>query len=378
MNPKSTFYIVGSIIAVVLIVAVSAYFAMHKTQTVNIGNSINKLTVPVVGSTVSSSVKSTLPVSQPSLPKVTALMKAAPPLPIGTDQFTITLDATSSTTVAQSLFDGLFITNQSAFVDIASKTNEVFAPGAYKLSKTMTPVQILTVLSSKPYMKWVVIPEGLRKEEIALLLAKALGWTNTTKQKFITATNANPDYTEGVYFPDTYLIPATEAPADVANRLIAKFNEKFSPLLPLFSTQNIKWTTGLTPASIIQREAANDADMSLIAGILWNRLNQNMPLDVDATLQYARGDIGAGYWAPITTADKKTDSPYNTYINTGLPPHPISNPGLSAIEAVLQPASTTCLYYIHDSNHVTHCATTYQEHLDNIQEYLVSTSTVSQ
>jgi UPF0755 protein len=156
----------------------------------------------------------------------------------------------------------------------------------------------------------------------------------------------------------------------VANRLISKFNENFAPYLPQFSAKNMLWTKGLTLASIVQREAANDADTPLIAGILLNRLNQQMPLDVDATLQYARGDKGKGWWASITLADKKTISPYNTYINVGLPPHPISNPGIPAIEAVLNPAKTDCLYYLHDKNHITHCAVTYADHQANIEKYL--------
>ena len=178
------------------------------------------------------------------------------------------------------------------------------------------------------------------------------------------------DDIEGVYFPDTYLIPVSETPLQTANRLIAKFNEKFAPYLPLFNKQNIQWTKGLTLASIIQREAANDADMPLIAGILLNRLNQKIPLSVDATLQYVRGNKGAGWWVPITVNDKKTVSAYNTYKNAGLPPHPISNPGLPAIESVLNPTKTDCLYYLHDKNHITHCAVTYAEHQANILKYL--------
>lgn len=192
-----------------------------------------------------------------------------------------------------------------------------------------------------------------------------------TKKKFITVdTVSDPNYIEGVYSPDTYLIPVAESTGDVAKRLISKFNEKFAVYLPEFNAENVKWTTALTMASIVQREASGNADMPLIAGILWNRLNQDMPLDVDSTLQYVRGDVGNGWWAPITVADKKTSSPYNTYLNNGLPPHPISNPGISAIEATLNPATTDCLYYLHDSNHVTHCAATYAEHLQNIETYL--------
>jgi UPF0755 protein len=102
-----------------------------------------------------------------------------------------------------------------------------------------------------------------------------------------------------------------------------------------------------------------------------------MTLGIDATLQYIRGDVGKGWWAPITVADKQIDSPFNTYKYKGLPPHPISNGGIPAIEAVLNPQTTDCLYYLHDKNHVTHCSVTYEEHLQNIQTYLVNNTTTN-
>lgn len=296
-------------------------------------------------------------------------------LPDGSWRFVIPLNGTGTASVTKSLIDQKLVVGKNSFSRLPLKP--FFEAGAYKLYATMTPAQILGVLNRPPYMKWVVIPEGLRKEEIADLLAKILGWPPTERAKFLRATQLTWNYREGVYFPDTYLIPVTEKPSDVANRLTTKFNEKFKPYLPQFNAQNIRWTTGITLASIIQREAANKADMPLIAGILWNRLDQRMKLDVDATLQYARGDEGKGYWAPITVADKKSYSPYNTYRYAGLPPHAISNPGLSAIDAVLRPATTTCLYYLHDSKRVTHCANTYPEHLANIKKYLIATSTAT-
>jgi UPF0755 protein len=243
--------------------------------------------------------------------------------------------------------------------------------GGYKISKSMTAWQIAGVLNKKPYMKWVVIPEGLRKEEIADLFVENLGWSESEKSDWInTYTAMDYDHVEGVYFPDTYLIPVDEAPLDVAKRLRAKFEEKFAPYAKEAVAQNIKWTTLLKVASIVQREANGKEDMPIVAGVIWNRLLKNMKLEVDATLQYVRGDNGNGWWAPITTAEKQTDSPYNTYKNTGLPPHPISNPGLSAIEASLHPASTTCLYYLHDSSGEIHCSDTFEGHKQNIANYL--------
>jgi UPF0755 protein len=286
------------------------------------------------------------------------------------NKFVVTLSATQDE-IVQNLLDQGYITDKDTFTTIFTGTKGDILPGAYKLTQDMSLSQISKTLHGKPYMKWVVIPPGLRKEEIADLLATTLGWTKAQETKWINVyTKIKYDDIEGVYFPDTYLIPVSETPLATANRLIAKFNENFAPYLPQFLKENTQWTKGLTLASIVQREAANASDMPLIAGILLNRLNQKIPLGVDATLQYARGNKGNGWWAPITVADKNIISPYNTYKNLGLPPHPISNPGLDAISAVLNPAKTDCLYYLHDKEGVTHCATTYAEHQANIVKYL--------
>lgn len=253
---------------------------------------------------------------------------------------------------------------------IKGKHNTI-EPGGYYLSKGMNVWQIIERFSLGPEMKWVVVPEGLRKEEIGEILAQTFGWSQQDiddwNDKY---TRAKYDYVEGVYFPDTYLIPTAEKNFEVVQRMINRFNEKFAPYFDKFAEKDIMWTTGLRLASVIQREAAGYEDMPLIAGILWNRLDKDMKLEVDATVQYARGKTEGGWWTPIKLEDKEIDSPYNTYMYKGIPPHPIANPGLDAIEAVLNPEETDCLYYLHDNNRQIHCAKTYEEHKANIEEYL--------
>ncbi|MEI6296734.1 MAG: endolytic transglycosylase MltG [bacterium] len=252
-----------------------------------------------------------------------------------------------------------------------SKFNGKIQEGGYKLSRSTNTWEIAKILTKEPYLKWVTIPEGLRKEEIAEILADRLGWREENKKQWIKKdTTTKLNYFEGVYFPDTYLIPKEESTEQVAKRFQAKFEEKFTQYSKEASRQNIKWTTVIKLASIIQREAGGESDMKLISGILWNRLSKNMRLEVDCTLQYARGNTPNGWWAPIKIEDKKINSPYNTYMNSGLPPTPISNPGIKAIEAVLYPEKTNCLYYIHDNSKNIHCAETYEEHKSNIKKYL--------
>lgn len=245
-------------------------------------------------------------------------------------------------------------------------------PGGYKISQSMNARELIVTLTSEPQLKWITFPEGLRKEEIGERLAKQLHWTDEELEKWNTTYTAMQyDYREGVYFPDTYLIPIDENGLDTAKRMINHFNEKFQGYPDKFAAKDIKWTTALTLASIIQREAAGAHDMPLIAGILWNRLDQNKQLEIDATVQYARGKTDNGWWSPIKGSETRSlESPFNTYLNKGLPPHPISNPGMDAIDAVLSPEETDCIYYLHDSDGVIHCSASFAEHELNIDRYL--------
>ena len=178
------------------------------------------------------------------------------------------------------------------------------------------------------------------------------------------------DYKEGVYFPDTYLLPKDETGEDIAFRFIAHFGDKFGPYQAAFTKDNVRWPTAIKIAALVERESAGKEDMPLVAGIIWNRLLQGMPLAIDASIQYAKGSSENGWWKPLVKGDTKLDSLYNTYIHKGLPPTPIANPGLDAIEAVLHPEKTACLYYIHDNNGLIHCSKTYAEHQENIEKYL--------
>lgn len=268
-----------------------------------------------------------------------------------------------------------FIKNAWAFDYALTKTDSKIDAGGYRISKSMDAWTLAKTVADKPALVWVTIPEGLRKEEIGERLAKALGWDEKALHEWTyTYTAMDYDHLEGVYFPDTYLIPTDENGLDAANRLRRRFDEQFAPYMTKFLKQDVKWTTALKIASIVQREAGGKSDMPLIAGILWNRLLKNMKLEVDATVQYARDDrdeLTTGFWKPITVADKEIDSKYNTYKYAGLPPFPISNPGIDAIDAVLNSEETDCLYYLHDSNRQIHCAVTYEEHLQNIKNYLL-------
>jgi len=214
-------------------------------------------------------------------------------------------------------------------------------------------------------MRIVRIQEGLRKEEVAQVVADKLNWNPQEKEEFIKNTNV-----EGYYFPKTYLIYKDDDPSTVKATMLDEFNKQVSTVKKPKSKQITNEDTAIKIASIIQREAASKEDMNLISGIIWNRIFSGMKLQIDATLQYAKGNEEDGWWQQVTPEDKKLESSYNTYRYTGLPPGPIANPGLAAIAAAYNPEKTNCLFYLHDKNRKIHCAKTYEEHKKNINIYL--------
>ncbi len=223
---------------------------------------------------------------------------------------------------------------------------------------------------ANPSIKIIKINEGLRKEEIANIMGNKLGWNEEEKFEFINAHVAlNKNNQEGYYFPKTYLIHKDEDPVDVGTTMFKEFSKQTSKIKKPKSKNIINQETAVKIASIIQREAGGKSDMKLISGIIWNRIFNGMKLQMDATLQYAKGSEEDGWWRRVSPKDKSIDSPYNTYLHEELPPGPISNPGLAAIEAAYNPEKTLCLYYIHDKKGKIHCAKSYEEHKKNIAKY---------
>jgi UPF0755 protein len=274
-------------------------------------------------------------------------------------------------TIAQELKAGGYIKSMTAFRLAYAASGHLgdVREGGYMVSPSMDVWTVADLLSRPPYLAWITFPPGWRKEQIAEYLASKLAWTEEQKRQFIDVDTApTEEQIEGVYLGDTYLIPSDQDPAQVAARLRDRFQEMFAPYAAQAEEKNVTWTEALTMASIIEREAAKN-DKHLVAGILWNRINDGMRLQVDASLQYIRGEEG-NWWPTPRSEDKDLESPFNTYKNAGLPPHPIANPSEESIEAALNPEDTSCIYYLHDSDGVIHCSATYAGQLRNIDLYL--------
>ena len=255
--------------------------------------------------------------------------------------------------------------------------------GNFTLRRNMSIVQITQALQRASTKEvTVTIPEGKRIEEVAELLEEQL---SKDGQKFDggeflrVARRTNYDYPflrdvpdgaslEGYLFPDTYRLPENPSPLDVLLKMLDNFGAKAAPLLDQARQQGRSPREVMTLASIVEREAVNPAERPTIASVYFNRLKIGMPLQADPTTQYALGYDAETkkWWRPITQEDYKTADPggYNTYINPALPPGPIANPGLSSIQASVNPAQTNFTFFLACQGDRSHqFSVTYQEHL---------------
>jgi len=263
------------------------------------------------------------------------------------------------------------------YIQLSGKTQKIKS-GDYKLSKSMNVGQIVDAFLKGPLDLWITIPEGLRREEIALKVADGLELVGNERLDFINSFITLSREKEGFLFPDTYLFPKTATALAVIDRLYVTFGKKVTDdVLKQAENQGLNEKELIILASIIERETKSDQERPIVAGILLKRMRANWPLQVDATLQYAVAssrcqDILAGcnWWEPISADDKKVDSAYNTYKTLGLPPAPIANPGLSSIRAAANPIETEYWFYLHDNQGQIHYAKTLKEHQENMARFI--------
>jgi UPF0755 protein len=267
--------------------------------------------------------------------------------------------------ITNGLKDAGLIKNRIVFFLYArlNKFENKIQAGNFSLSPSMTANEIAQNLTHGILDIWVTIPEGKRATEIAEILKEKIPTYNSSW-----AYNLNLN--EGYLFPDTYLLPKDANIETVIKLMKDNFNKKYSEINTANSKLNKVQIVIL--ASLIEREAITDNEKPVIAGILINRLNEGMPLQVDATIQYAKGkNIQNGkWWEPVIIEEyKSVTSNYNTYLFTGFPPGPISNPGLQALRGAANPANTDYFYYLHDKKRQVRYAKTLNEHNLNIEKY---------
>lgn len=237
--------------------------------------------------------------------------------------------------------------------------------GDYRLNAGMDAGTIAKEMTHGTLDVWVTILEGWRAEEVAAKLSKEL---DIPESEFAKVAR------EGYLFPDTYLFPKDATVGAVAQLFFSTFDTKVDEKLRADAKKTgLTFDEVLTLASIVEREGRTEEDRPMIAGILLNRLNADWPLQADATLQYALGyQVREKTWwkKELFDDDKKVKSPYNTYLNPGLPPGPIANPGIVSIKAVIYPKTSDYWYYLHDPKGGVHYGRTLEEHNRNIETYL--------
>lgn len=228
--------------------------------------------------------------------------------------------------------------------------------GTFYLTKTMTHEQIIAALqqtSSAQTQSKITIPEGYTVKQIAALIdEKGIATTEdflnemnngTFEYDFLEGVPKREYYLEGYLFPDTYYLSGNETSHDIIVMMLDRFEEIY--------TQNIKSyvsSTGytldqlVTVASMVESESQLDSERPTIAGVIYNRLDIDMLLQIDATVQYAlavKNEV-------VTETDLSVDSPYNTYKYKGLPQGPICNPGLASLQAAIMPEKHEYYYYV--------------------------------
>jgi UPF0755 protein len=204
----------------------------------------------------------------------------------------------------------------------------------------------------------VTVVEGSTVNDIAKLLLQKLPDFN--RREFVARAR------EGYMFPDTYFFRPGQSTETILSVFDNTFHAKMLGIQKQVIDSHHTLDELLTMASLLEKEASKTKDRQMIAGILWRRVTIGMPLQVDAVFPYI---IGKNTFQ-LTDADLKFDSLYNTYINKGLPPGPIDNPGLDSILAAATPTKSNYLYFLSDKNGVFHYATTYAQHLANKTKYL--------
>jgi UPF0755 protein len=262
----------------------------------------------------------------------------------------------SLTQIGQDLADAGVVASAGAFTDAASNNGKSssIGPGTYKLRKHMSGASAVTLLldPSSLLQARVVVPEGRRMRDIIAAIAAADPHISTSALENAAKNPAalgvpawgQGHSLEGFLFPATYSFQPGTTAQQALTAMVTRFNQEATSIHLVQAAKQ----TGLSPyevltlASIVEREGRLTADYPKIAEVFYNRLKQGMALQSDATLYYAL-EPNHG---PLTQSDLKLDSPYNTRINTGLPPTPIASPGETALNAALHPAHGPYLYFV--------------------------------
>ncbi len=266
--------------------------------------------------------------------------------------------------VARSLAELGAVRSATAFSAVVAFTGSAddLVAGRYRLAadeSALDWVRRLRTGDTRAPMVNVTIPEGFDRRQMAATFAAAL--PSFDAEAFLLETEGE----EGYLFPDTYRFSPDADVAAVASAARDNFEDRVSSLRDAVAGTDRTFADIVTMASIVERESTAEA-RATVAGILWRRLDEGMPLQVDAPFVYS---VGRGT-AEITQDDLASDDPYNTYKNLGLPPTPICSPGLEALEAAAYPKESPYRYFLTGKDGEMYYAKTFEGHKQNRAKYL--------
>lgn len=278
---------------------------------------------------------------------------------------------TSSTAIAQRLASAGVLRNRYGFLLLRLWYGRTLQAGEYRFVKRANALEVYRrIQRGDVYTRTVTIPEGFNLYDIAdAVQAASIG----TRADFLAGAKRNTDLLatispraltlEGYLYPDTYRFNRHATVRLVQATMVDRFRQASGQLGLSGNIAEV-----VTLASLVEREVRFDDERDLAAGVFYNRLRTGMPLQTDPSVIYAA--LQAGRWTgTIHRSDLDRDSPYNTYLHTGLPPGPICSPGAAALKAAAHPAPTKDLYFVADSSGHTRFAVGLQEHTRQVQDY---------
>lgn len=285
----------------------------------------------------------------------------------GVDQAITIREGMSLKEIASTLESKGIITNKDLFIlwtRLLGNSRKIKA-GEYLLNSSMIPARIIEILTKGIIITYTVtVPEGFSIEQIGDVL-DANGLAD--KNSFISLAHepgvikkygiSGPSL-EGFLYPDTYQFGKGLPPSLIIDVMVKRFREIIGPHMKRIEELGMTVEEAITLASIVEKETGNAEEMPLIAGVFLNRLKKGMRMESDPTVIYGMNDFTGN----LTRKDLLETTPYNTYVIRGLPPGPISNPGLASIKAVLYPAETDYLYFVSKNDGTHYFSTSIEDH----------------
>ena len=285
----------------------------------------------------------------------------------------------SMSTVAANLESQKLIKNAWLFTKYTrfKGANSKLKKGEYALNQSMTPNQILNVVTSgKSVMRNLTIAEGKNIFDIAEILEKNNFGTKAdflklaTNQEFIqTVLGEKLESLEGYLFPDTYKVTKFDTQKEIVQQMTTHFFNVYKEIEP--EAKKLNWSRNklITFASIVEKETGKPSDRTLVSSVFHNRLRTNMKLQTDPTVLYGKAMLLGDMPNNITRADLIAPTKYNSYTNLGLPPTPISNPGKEALLAAINPANTKYIYFVSRNDGTTAFSENLAQHNAAVQKY---------